>query len=470
MADESIIAAIATPAGQGAIAVIRVSGHGSISLTEQLFRPRYSQKTLSESKTWSILYGEIHSGNEVIDDVLVSIFKAPRSYTGEELVEISCHGSVIIQKSILNLLLRQGARLAKPGEFTLRAFLNGKMDLSQAEAVADLISSSSEASRKVALQQMRGGFSLQIEMLRERLLNFISLVELELDFSEEDVEFADRTQLKLLVEEIVESLGKTARSFELGNAIKNGIPVAIIGKPNVGKSTLLNVLLNEEKAIVSEIPGTTRDSIEDTIHVGDLLFRFIDTAGIRQTNEVIESIGIERTYEQVRKASIVLYMADASESPDELLKGLGELAQGTDIDGKVLILVLNKLDLLKCKPETQIIKKKLSGLHSADFDVIGISAREKEGIDTLLQILLQSGNFKNISAEDVIITNARHFEALDKSHQAAKRILEGLDSNLPGDLLAMDMREVLNYFGEITGHVTTDEILGNIFRNFCIGK
>lgn len=470
MTNESIIAAIATPAGQGAIAVIRVSGRGSISLADELFRPRSLEKSLSESTAYSLRYGEIYSGNEVIDEVLVSIFKAPRSYTGEDLVEISCHGSVIIQKSILNLLIQKGARLAKPGEFTLRAFINGKMDLSQAEAVADLIGSSSEASRKVAIQQMRGGFSLQIKSLREKLLNFVSLIELELDFSEEDVEFADRTQLKLLVEEIVESLEKTASSFELGNAIKNGIPVAIIGKPNVGKSTLLNVLLNEEKAIVSEIPGTTRDSIEDSIHIGDLLFRFIDTAGIRQTNEVIESMGIERTYEKVRNASIVLYMADASESSDDLLKGLTDLTQGTDIEGKVLVVVLNKLDLLNPKPDFLIIRNKLAGIHSACLDVIGISAREKEGIESLLQILIQSGNFKNLSAEDVIITNARHFEALDKSRQAAKRVLEGLDSNLPGDLLAMDIREILNYFGEITGHVTTDEILGNIFKNFCIGK
>ena len=418
----------------------------------------------------SIVHGTLKFEEEIIDDVLLSLFKAPHSYTGEDVIEISCHGSVVVQKKILHILIQSGARLAKPGEFTMRAFLNGKLDLSQAEAVADLISSTSEASRKVALQQMRGGFSNQIKQLRERLLNFISLIELELDFSEEDVEFADRTLLRSLVKEIYDTLNHISGSFDLGNAIKNGIPVAIIGEPNVGKSTLLNVLLNEERAIVSEIPGTTRDTIEDTIHLGDLLFRFIDTAGIRETSDTIETIGIERTFEKVRQASVVLLMVDATASPEFIREKLIKLNEFIQDQSKELILVVNKVDKLKEPFNPEKFRGVISEGMDKKFGVAGISAKMKINIEKLSSMLITISGIKELDSEDIIITNARHYEALEKSKSAAQRVLNGIDAGIPGDLLAMDIREILHYFGEITGEITTDEILGNIFRNFCIGK
>lgn len=470
MTDNSTIAAIATAPGQGAIAVIRLSGPDAYSISGKLFFPSSGKKSLTKLPRNSIVHGTLKFEEEIIDDVLVSIFKAPHSYTGEDVIEISCHGSVVVQKKILHILIQSGARLAKPGEFTMRAFLNGKLDLSQAEAVSDLISSSSEAARKVALQQMRGGFSGKILQLRERLLNFISLIELELDFSEEDVEFADRVLLRSLVKEIYDTLKNMAGSFDLGNAIKNGIPVAIIGEPNVGKSTLLNVLLNEERAIVSEIPGTTRDTIEDTIHVGDLLFRFIDTAGIRETSDTIETIGIERTFEKVRQASVVLLMVDATASPEfirEKLIKLNEFIQG---QSKEVILVVNKIDKLKEPFHPEKFTQAISNGMDKKFGVVGVSAKMKINIEQLSSMLIAISGIKEIESEDIIITNARHFEALEKSKLAAQRVLNGIDGGIPGDLLAMDIREILHYFGEITGQITTDEILGNIFRNFCIGK
>lgn len=418
----------------------------------------------------SIVHGTLKFQEEIIDDVLLSVFKAPHSYTGEDVIEISCHGSVVVQKKILHILIQSGARLAKPGEFTMRAFLNGKLDLSQAEAVADLISSTSEASRKVALQQMRGGFSTQIKQLRERLLNFISLIELELDFSEEDVEFADRVLLRSLVKEIYDTLNNITGSFDLGNAIKNGIPVAIIGEPNVGKSTLLNVLLNEERAIVSEIPGTTRDTIEDTIHLGDFLFRFIDTAGIRETTDTIETIGIERTFEKVRQASVVLLMVDANASYVFIREKLIKLNEFIQDHSKEIILVVNKIDKRKEPFIPEKIREIISEGMDKKFGVIGISAKMKLNIDQLSSMLIAISGKKELESEDIIITNARHFEALEKSKSAAQRVILAIDTGIPGDLLAMDIREILHYFGEITGEITTDEILGNIFKNFCIGK
>lgn len=470
MTDNSTIAAIATAPGQGAIAVIRLSGPDTYSISDKLFYPSAGKKSLTKLPRNSIVHGTLIFKKEIIDDVLLSVFKAPHSYTGEDVIEISCHGSVVVQKKILHILIQSGARLAKPGEFTMRAFLNGKLDLSQAEAVADLISSTSEASRKVALQQMRGGFSNQIKQLRERLLNFISLIELELDFSEEDVEFADRVLLRSLVKEIYDTLNHIAGSFDLGNAIKNGIPVAIIGEPNVGKSTLLNVLLNEERAIVSEIPGTTRDTIEDTIHLGDLLFRFIDTAGIRETTDSIETIGIERTFEKVRQASVVLLMVDANATNEFIREKLNKLNEFVQDQSKEIILVVNKIDKLKEPFNQEKFRQAISDGMDKEFGIAGISAKMKINIEQLSSMIIAISGIKEIENEDIIITNARHFEALEKSKSAAQRVLNGIDAGIPGDLLAMDIREILHYFGEITGEITTDEILGNIFRNFCIGK
>ena len=470
MNNNATIAAIATAPGQGAIAVIRVSGPDAFPILDKLFQPTGKGAKLSDRPRNTLVHGILQFELEVIDDVLVSLFRAPHSYTGEDVIEISCHGSVVVQKKILHILVLSGARLAKPGEFTMRAFMNGKLDLSQAEAVADLISSTSEASRKVALQQMRGGFSGQIQELRDRLLNFISLIELELDFSEEDVEFADRSQLKALVQEILDTLSKITRSFDLGNAIKNGIPVAIIGEPNVGKSTLLNVLLNEEKAIVSDIPGTTRDAIEDTIHVGDLLFRFIDTAGIRETTDTIETIGIEKTFEKVKQATVILFMVDAESPAEAVREKLDKLLKLIQDESKAMIVVVNKIDKLKKPFDSDQFVRMISKGKKTNFAVAGISAKMKLNIEQLTGFLVELSGINQIEGEDIIITNARHFEALEKSRQAAQRVLKGLSAGIPGDLLAMDIREILHYFGEITGQITTDEILGNIFKNFCIGK
>jgi tRNA modification GTPase len=470
MEDNATIAAIATAPGQGAIAVIRVSGPDAFSIVDKLFLPTGKGANLSDRLRNTLVHGILQYEQEIIDDVLVSLFRAPHSYTGEDVIEISCHGSVVVQKKILHILILSGARLSKPGEFTMRAFLNGKLDLSQAEAVADLISSNSEASRKVALRQMRGGFSGQIQELRDRLLNFISLIELELDFSEEDVEFADRTQLKALVQEIHDTLSKITRSFDLGNVIKNGIPVAIIGEPNVGKSTLLNVLLNEEKAIVSDIPGTTRDAIEDTIHVGDLLFRFIDTAGIRETTDTIETIGIEKTFEKVKQATVILFMVDAESPTGVVGEKLNKLLKLIQDDSKAVIVVVNKIDKLKKPFDSDQFVRMISKGKKTNFAVAGISAKMKLNIEQLTGLLVELTGINQVENEDIIITNARHFEALEKSRQAAQRVLNGLSAGIPGDLLAMDIREILHYFGEITGQITTDEILGNIFKNFCIGK
>lgn len=450
------IVALATPSGTGAIAVIRVSGPDAINLVDKLFKS-IKDKTLAQQKSHTIHLGNIVDGNKILDEALVSIFKGPHSYTGENVVEISCHGSPFIQQQIIQLLLRNGCRSASAGEFTLRAFLNGKMDLSQAEAVADLIASDSEAAHDIAMQQMRGGFSNEIQELRQELLNFASLIELELDFSQEDVEFADRTQFNELLTRISTVLKKLIDSFALGNVIKNGIPVAIVGQPNVGKSTLLNVLLNEERAIVSEIAGTTRDTVEDHISLKGINFRFIDTAGIRDTEDVVEKIGIERTFEKIEKARLIIYLFDGMEFDKAEL----ELIQ-KKYPNKQLLPICNKMDLLS--PDQ---KEKIT---SEIPNVLFLSAKLKEGIPELEAKLLSLVDSGALSGDTTIVTNSRHYDALLKALEEIQKVKEGLDMELSSDLMAIDIRQALYHLGEITGSVTTDDLLGNIFSNFCIGK
>ncbi len=471
----STIVAIATPPGQGAIAIIRLSGENAFSLCQNLFRPARKGLDLASQHANTVHYGKIHDNGEIVDEVMITIFRSPRSYTGEDLIEISCHGSVYIQQKILGLLLDHGAVPARPGEFTQRAFLNGKMDLSQAEAVADLIASESAAFHKVAMQQMRGGFSAGIKALRQRLLDFISLVELELDFGEEDVQFANRNDLKALLEEISTMLSRLINSFSLGNALKNGIPVVIAGKPNTGKSTLLNLLLMEEKALVSEMPGTTRDSIEDVIHVEGISFRFIDTAGIRETTDKVEIMGIERTMEKIRQAEIILFMAEAADTTGHIDHLLEQLRRTPELKKLRVILLLNKSDLVPQThkaglPGGQVVSKDRFPSLGDNDHVIAISAKTGTGVDDLKSLLVSIIHQGRTAGNDVIVTNIRHYHALKHAHEAVTRASVGLENHLPGDLLAMDIREVLYYLGEITGEITTDEILGNIFKNFCIGK
>jgi len=450
------IVALATPSGTGAIAVIRVSGPDAITLVDKLFKS-IKDKKLVEQKSHTIHLGHIVDQEKVLDEALVSIFKGPHSYTGENVVEISCHGSPFIQQQIILLLLRNGCRSASAGEFTLRAFLNGKMDLSQAEAVADLIASDSEAAHDIAMQQMRGGFSNEIQELRQELLNFASLIELELDFSQEDVEFADRTQFNELLTRISNVLKKLIDSFALGNVIKHGIPVAIVGQPNVGKSTLLNVLLNEERAIVSEIAGTTRDTVEDHISIKGIGFRFIDTAGIRETEDVVEKIGIERTFEKIEKARLIIYLFEGMNFDKAELEQIQKR-----YPNKQLLPICNKMDLLNPKQ-----KEKIS---SEIPNVLFLSAKFKTGISELEEKLLSLVDSGALSGDTTIITNSRHYDALLKALEEIQKVKEGLDMELSSDLMAIDIRQALYHLGEITGSVTTDDLLGNIFSNFCIGK
>lgn len=460
---EDIICAISTSPGVGAIAVIRLSGEGACALTDRIFRSP-SKRKLEEVAANTILFGKIVEEDEVLDEVLISVFRAPHSFTGEESVEISCHGSVYIQQKIMELLLMHGARLAEAGEFTRRAFRNGKFDLSQAEAVADLIASSSRASHRIAMNQMRGGFAQKLAELRDKLLQFVSLIELELDFSEEDVQFASRTNLYDLTEIIDKEIDKLARSFQLGNAIKNGIPVAIIGETNAGKSTLLNLLLNEEKAIVSDIHGTTRDVIEDTVNINGVTFRFIDTAGIRQTTDIIETMGIERTFNKIEQADIVLWMIDLTTSVEDIERLAQEVKP--KLAGKHVILLFNKADVM---PESEIIARR-SLLPDLDAERLFISAKNQLNTDVLLQLLLKAAQIPQIGENDLIVTNLRHYEALTKALTAIRRVKEGLDIGITSDFLSQDIRECMFYLGEITGQISTDEILGNIFSKFCIGK
>ena len=460
MITEGTIMALSTASGAGAIAVIRLSGSEAIGLTESVFKAR-SEKLLMNQKSHSIHLGDIIHQNTVIDEVLVSVFKNPHSYTGEDVIEISCHGSPYIQQQIIKILIEQGAQTAKPGEFTLRAFLNGKMDLSQAEAVADLIASENEASHKLAIQQMRGGFSSEIKNLRQELLNFASLIELELDFAEEDVAFADRKQLESLLLKIQAVLKNLLDSFALGNVIKKGVPIAIVGPPNVGKSTLLNCLLNEDKAIISDIAGTTRDSIEDEITLEGVCFRFIDTAGIRETENIIEKIGIKKTREKIELASFVFHLVD----PTEFLKNQNPLttelrAFKSQYPDKKLLVVFNKKD----QNHMFKIPEQIQGYQS-----VSISAKMNSNIDVLIELL--TVHFKlNPTQDQSIVTNSRHYGSLYAAQKEVIAIQNGLSNGLSGDLLSIDLRQALFHLGEITGEVTNDELLGNIFANFCIGK
>jgi tRNA modification GTPase len=464
------IVALATPSGAGAIAIIRISGEDAITIGNSVFQS-IKGKDLTKQKSHTLHLGHVMDNQKTLDEVLVSIFKGPHSYTGENTIEISCHGSTYIQQQIIQLLLRKGCRMANPGEFTLRAFLNGKLDLSQAEAVADLISSDNEASHQIAMQQMRGGFSNEIAKLREELLNFASLIELELDFAEEDVEFADRTQFHELLNRIEFVLKRLIDSFAVGNVIKNGIPVAIVGEPNVGKSTLLNALLNEERAIVSHIAGTTRDTIEDELVIGGIGFRFIDTAGIRETEDVVESIGIRKTFEKIEQAQVVLYLVDGSRLSvdgklETLLLEVGKTRN--QFPQKPILVIINKKDLIS--PENiSIIDKKLT-TNNQQLTTIYISAKENIGVDELKNQLLSFVNTGALRNNETIVTNTRHYDSLLKALDEIQKVKYGLETNLSSDLMAIDIKEALYHFGMITGQVTNDELLGNIFANFCIGK
>jgi len=452
MNNQDTIIALSTPPGSGAIGVIRLSGPDAITLTNSVF----SGKDLERQASHTLHFGLIKDGGQIVDEVVAGLFVAPKSYTKENVVEISCHGSNYIIQQLINLLISKGARAAKPGEFTLRAFLNGAFDLSQAEAVADLIASNSKASHDVAMQQMRGGFANELKALREQLIHFASMIELELDFAEEDVEFANRDQLRNLVIRINHVLSRLISSFEMGNVIKNGVPIVIAGKPNVGKSTLLNALLNEERAIVSDIAGTTRDTIEDELTIGGIVFRFIDTAGIRDTADVIEALGVERTLEKMKQAKLIIYMADAAQSTAEIEEQVRGLVK---LEIPYLIL-LNKADLLSAQQREAL----------ARLQVVFISAKEKLGIDELKETLLEQVNLHHINTSETLVTNIRHVEALKQTENALQRVLVNVDNPITSDFLAMDIKQALHYLGEITGTVTTDDLLENIFTKFCIGK
>lgn len=465
MTTSTTITAISTAPGTGGIAVIRISGPEAITISNRIFRPAAKSSDFLKQAANTVTYGSIISTeNEIIDDVVVTLFKTPHSFTGEDVVEISCHGSVYIQQRILQLLVEQGCELAKPGEFTQRAFLNGKMDLSQAEAVADLIASGSAASHRMALSQMRGGFSNELVKLRTQLLDFVSLVELELDFSEEDVEFANRGQLKTLATTIESLIARLADSFRVGNVLKNGIPVALVGETNVGKSTLLNVLLNEERAIVSDIHGTTRDVIEDLVNINGIIFRFIDTAGIRDTRDKIENMGIERTYQKIEQAAIVLWLLDCtqlSEHMEWLTEKIEQRAKG-----KKIILVFNKIDKIALE-EQKILEKLFSQFEGQR---LYISAKQRINTDELQKALIETAQLPEVQPGDVVVNNIRHYEALQKALMAIRRVIAGLDTGISGDFLSQDIRECMHFLGEITGQISNDEILGNIFGKFCIGK
>ena len=453
ISQDTIVALATSPGANGAIAVIRLSGSAAIDITNKVFKGR----DLNVQDSHTIHFGTIRDGQDIIDEVLVSIFKGPNSYTKENVIEISTHNSKYIIERILSLLMQHGARAAKAGEFTLRAFLNGGLDLSQAEAVADLIASNSQASHQVAMQQMRGGFSNQLKVLREDLVNFASLIELELDFGEEDVEFANRDHLRSLVSNIHRVIRKLIVSFEQGNVLKNGVPVVIAGKPNVGKSTLLNALLNEERAIVSEIAGTTRDTIEDEINIHGVTFRFIDTAGIRETLDIIEAKGVERTREKMKQARLIIYLFDPTQDT------VAEVQQQVEEVGALnipFVTLINKEDLLTDEQRQTY----------APLNPVYISAKFNSGIDELKEELLTQVNLSNINADDVLVTNVRHVEALQKTEEALDKVLYGIDNPVTSDFLAMDIRQSLHHLGEITGAVSTDDLLENIFSKFYIGN
>lgn len=455
------IAAISTPPGVGAIAVIRISGPGAFQISDQVFASRKGK--LANAASHTAYFGIIRANGQIIDEVIALIFRGPSSFTGDDTVEFSCHGSTYIQKEILNILIQHGAQPAKPGEFTMRAFMNRKMDLAQAEAVGDLIASDTKLSHQLALKQMRGGFSKEINLLREQLIHFASLLELELDFSEEDVEFADRSQLLQLIDKIVTKTTSLSDSFREGNVIKKGIPVAITGKPNAGKSTLLNLLLNDDRAIVSDIAGTTRDTIEEEISLGGMKYRFIDTAGIRESTDTIEQIGVTKTFEKIQEAAVVIYLFDPSEtSPTELTEILDAICASKSGDNFILIPVANKSD----KYNTSY----LSDQYAAIADTIFISAKNHSGIDNLMNRIISVSEKYQLNEADIILTNSRHKFHLDQTTEALQAARTGLQSKLATDLIAIEIRSALMYLGEITGSITTDDLLENIFSKFCIGK
>ncbi|MDC1451048.1 tRNA uridine-5-carboxymethylaminomethyl(34) synthesis GTPase MnmE [Vicingaceae bacterium] len=460
------ICALSTPSGSGAIGVIRLSGSNAIALANSIFEG----KNLEQQKGQTLHFGKIVNGEEVLDEVLISFFKGPNSYTGEDTIEISCHGSSYILAKVLELLLKKGAKLAKPGEFTMRSFMNGKMDLAQAEAVGDLIAAESKAAHGLALNQMRGGFSKKIADLRHELIQFTALIELELDFAEEDVEFANRSDLKDLVNNLVDMINGLLNSFATGNVMKNGIPVAIVGQPNVGKSTLLNALLNEDKAIVSEIAGTTRDSIEDEVKIGGISFRFIDTAGIRETTDVVEKIGIQRTFQMVEKANVVLYLVDVVlDTKEEIHQVISEIQAKIEGKEKQLIVLANKAD--KADFDADAVPEEFSSKFPKGIEPIYLSALKKLRLENLTATLEEIAKTTLNSGSDVVVSNLRHYEALKSAGEALDRVQKGLDTNITGDFLAMDIRQALHFLGEITGSIEIDrDILGTIFSQFCIGK
>ena len=480
--NQETICAIATAQG-GAIGVIRVSGPEAITVTGRVFKPASGDLPFEERQPNTVTFGRIYDGDALVDEVLVTLFRAPHSYTGEDSTEISCHGSAYILQRVMQLLLENGCRMAHPGEYTQRAFLNGKMDLSQAEAVADLIASSSAATHRLAMNQMRGGFSKELAELRSKLLHFISMIELELDFSEEDVEFADRQALYVLSDEIEKVISRLANSFHVGNVLKNGVPVAIVGETNAGKSTLLNVLLNEEKAIVSDIHGTTRDVIEDAVNIGGVTFRFIDTAGIRDTRDLVENLGIERTFQKMRQAEIVLWIIDALDTEKQILQCSKKVLP--HCEGKHVIVIFNKADAIdevqKASLESLFQNQLSHSLISAysfsrqpvlrqSADMLFISAKHRVGICRLEEMLVSAIQLPMITPNDVIVTNVRHYEALTNALEAIHRVQDGLKSQIPNDLLGQDVKEVIFHLSDIIGEVTNDMVLQNIFRNFCIGK
>lgn len=469
MITNDTICAIATPSGTGGIAVIRISGNQAIPLCNKIFNPHNQNKSLLTQPANTTLYGTIQDNDQLIDEVVATIFRTPHSFTGEDTVEIACHGSLYIQQRIITLLLAAGCRMAEPGEFTRRAFASGRIDLSQAEAVADLIAASSAAAHRLAMNQMRGQFSQRLSQLRMQLLHFASLIELELDFSEEDVQFADRTQLIQLTQEIRHEISRLAHSFAVGNAIKNGIPVAIVGETNAGKSTLLNRLVHDERALVSDIHGTTRDVIEDTITLNGTLFRFIDTAGIRETSDTIENMGIERTFDKLTHSEIAIWLIDSTTSIDnitQLSQRILPLCQD-----KQLIIAFNKTDLIDNEQHSKIntLATELT-THHPNAATLHISAKNDQGIDRLEQQLITAAQLPNSDNNDVIVTNARHHNALLLALDSISRVADGLATGIPSDFVAQDIRETMHHLGEITGEISTDDILGSIFSKFCIGK